>query len=675
MTDSPEQQLAQLREKIRHHDHKYYVLNTPELSDQEYDALYKSLNDLETAHPTLITKDSPTQRVGGKPLEGFDTVKHAMPMLSVDNTYSADELRLFDQRVKKGLGDDVTFNYIVEPKIDGVAISLRYEQGILVLAATRGDGTLGDNVTANVRTINAIPLKLISQNGQTDIPDVLEVRGEIFMPTDVFNTLNTHRIENEDEPFANPRNATAGSLKLLDAKTVATRKLDAFLYALGEVTPDGFTQSHYETLDKINDLTLPVNNVYQKADDIEQVIAVIESWDDKKNNQRYMIDGMVVKVDGIKHQSLLGQTARAPRWCIAYKFAAEQAETTLLSIDVQVGKTGALIPVANLAPVQLAGTTVSRASLHNFEELARKDIRVGDLVVVEKAGEIIPQVVMPLVDKRSKSCKPFTVPTSCPECGGRVEKDDESVALRCINPDCQAQLIERIKHFAGRKQMDIDGLGSALVEQLVKEKKITSIADLYRLTKDNLITMERMGDKSADNLVNALHDSKQRPLEKVLAALSIMHVGAKVAKVLANNLLTLDTIKNSDVETLVAIDEIGEVIAQSIYDFFHTDSSSIIEELRTLGLSMTGPDASTIAPKGVLTGKSVVVTGSFTDYSRKEIEQLVEINGGKAASAISKKTAYLVVGEKAGSKVAKAEKLEVQMLTLKAFMDIIKKEQ
>jgi DNA ligase (NAD+) len=370
----------------------------------------------------------------------------------------------------------------------------------------------------------------------------------------------------------------------------------------------------------------------------------------------------------------LGQTARAPRWCIAYKFAAEQAETTLLSIDVQVGKTGALIPVVNLKPVQLSGTTVSRASLHNFEELARKDIRVGDVVIVEKAGEIIPQVVKPVINKRAKSCIPFTVPTACPDCHGDVEKDVSGVALRCINQNCQAQLIERIKHFAGRKQMDIDGLGSALVEQLVKEKKITSIADLYRLTKDDIITMERMGEKSSDNLINALNDSKQQPLEKVLAALSIMHVGAKVAKVLANNLLTVEAIKNCNVETLVAIDEIGEVIAQSIIAFFQNNTVTIIEDLTDLGLTMPGPDAAMVNSKGVFTSKSVVVTGSFTDYSRKEIEQMVETNGGKVASAVSKKTTYLVVGAKAGSKVQKAKKFQVQMLTLEAFMDMVKKE-
>ena len=672
MSDSIEQQLATLRDTIRYHDHKYYVLNTPELTDQQYDALYKALSDLEVIHPTLVTADSPTQRVGGKPIKSFNTIKHAMPMLSIDNTYSPDELRQFDQRVHKGLGDDVTYNYIVEPKIDGVAISLRYEKGLLVLAATRGDGTLGDDVTTNIRTINGIPLKLVTQKGCTKIPEVLEVRGEIFMPNNVFNTLNKCRIENGDAPFANPRNATAGSLKLLDAKVVATRKLDAFLYALGEIVPEGFTQSHYDTLEKIKALSLPVNNVYQKAANIEEVIAIIESWDDKKNAQRYMIDGMVVKVDTIKHQSILGQTARAPRWCIAYKFAAEQAETTLISIDVQVGKTGALIPVANLKPVQLAGTTVSRASLHNFEELARKDIRVGDFVIVEKAGEIIPQVVMPVINKRSKNSLPFALPTACPACQGVVEKDETGIALRCMNQNCQAQLIERIKHFAGRKQMNIDGLGSALVEQLVKEKKITSIPDLYKLTKDDLISMARMGEKSAENLINALHDSKQQSLEKVLAALSIMHVGAKVAKVLANNLLTIDAIKSCTVETLVAIDEIGEVIAQSIVAFFQNDTITTVDELANLGLTMQGPDASAIRQEGIFAGKSIVVTGSFTDFSRKEIEQLVELNGGKAASAISKKTAFLVVGEKAGSKVQKADKLQVQMLTIATFMDMIK---
>lgn len=670
MAHSIKHQLDTLRRQIRHHDHLYYVLNQPEISDHHYDRLFTQLKTLEAQHPNLVTPDSPTQRVAGRPLDAFQTVKHALPMLSMDNTYSPDELRQFDERLRRFLKTESP-QYVVETKIDGVAVSLRYEKGLLVLAATRGDGRQGDDITANIRTIPSVPLALTPPKSKPandslfdhtpTLPDVLEVRGEVFMPTPHFHNINTLRQENNEPPFANPRNATAGSLKLLDSRIVAQRGLRFLAYATGQTDPP-LADTHHQLLDALRNFSLPVNPHCQTADNIDAVIDICNQWENTPSKLDYQIDGMVIKVDNLAQRDRLGQTSRAPRWCIAYKFAAEQAQTTIRDIRVQVGKTGALTPVADLQPVQLAGTTVSRASLHNFGELARKDVRINDTVLVEKAGEIIPQVVQVLHDKRPPQTHPFPLPTECPQCKGPVAKDTQGVCIRCANPNCPAQLVERLRHFAARNQMDIDGLGIALIEQLVAAGLVTSFADLYRLNRDQLANLERMGDKSADNLINALETTKKRPLARVLAALGILHVGRRAAEVLAEHFTSIDNIINADPEQLEAIDDIGPVIAQSIHQFCHDPHTrQLIDDLRNVGLTMTGPTQP--APtEGPLAGKTVVLTGSVPGHSRSQLEALIKQQGGRPTASVSKNTDLVITGENPGSKLQKAQKLGIQIL-------------
>ncbi|MCF7958513.1 MAG: NAD-dependent DNA ligase LigA, partial [Phycisphaerae bacterium] len=594
--------------------------------------------------------------------------------------YSAEELRQFDQRVRKALGDQ-DIQYVVEAKIDGVAMSLRYEKGVLVLGATRGEGIRGDDVTANVRTITSLPLRLESDDSVKggellfdeggEVPDVLEVRGEVFMPNKEFARINAEREESDEMPFANPRNATAGSLKMLDSRKVAKRKLKILTYALGEVQPDDFAVSHAAMLERLKGLSLPVSPFFEVANDIEEVIECCDRWETKRHQMEYAVDGMVIKVNSIAQQKQLGRTSRAPRWCIAYKFAAEQAETIVESISVQVGKTGALTPVANFKPVQLAGTTVSRASLHNFDELARKDVRQGDVVLIEKAGEIIPQVVEVIKSKRPKTSQVFPVPVSCPECGGGVHKDENGVYIRCINPLCPRQFIEKLRHFSARNQMDIDGLGISLVEQLVISGKVRSFADLYRLKMEDVAGMERMGEKSAKNLIEGIQVSKDRPLERVLAGLGILHVGKRAAQVLASEMGSIEAILEADAEQLEQIDEVGPVIAQSIYDFCHEESTrALIDDLIQVGVKMTGPGkkAAISDEGGLLAGKTVVVTGSIEGYSRGDMEALIQKNGGRPTGSVSKKTDLVIYGEKAGSKLAKAEKLGVETMAAEEFL-------
>ena len=681
MIKSVSEHIEHLRRKIRRHDNLYYVLNAPEIGDREYDELFAELKKLEKEHPELITADSPTQRVAGKPLENFQTVRHSVPMLSMDNTYSAEELRQFDQRVRKTLKNQQP-RYIVESKIDGVAISLRYEKGKLALGATRGDGTSGDDITANTRTIQSVPLRLEEMSESASkktlfgadvsaIPEVLEVRGEVFMPNSEFARINRQRGEQDKQPFANPRNATAGSLKLLDSRTAANRKLRFLAYATGEVRPADFSQGHAETLKKLKMLSLPTSPHYEKAENIEEVIEICNQWEEKRHNLDYQIDGMVVKVDSFEQQRQLGQTSRAPRWCIAYKFAAERAETTVESITVQVGKTGTLTPVANLKPVHLAGTTVSRASLHNFDEVKRKDVREGDTVLVEKAGEIIPQVVEVLKEKRPKNSKPFPVPKECPECHSPVVKDEDGVYVRCANPGCPGQLVERLRYFAGRNQMDIEGLGVALIEQLVGEGMLKSFADIYRLKKEEVAKLERMGEKSAENLIKAIEAGRDQPLGRVLSGLGIPHVGNRAAQVLAEKFGSIKELMAADVERLEQIDEIGPIMAKSIFRFCDDKRTrSIIEDLINVGLEMPEPKR-TVAKEGVLTGKTIVVTGSVEGYTRGQMEELITTYGGKATGSISKKTDLVVYGENPGGKLAKAEKLGVETMTVAEFLEML----
>ena len=681
MNPSVQKRIEQLRRDIRHHDRLYYIENNPAIGDREYDRLFAELKQLEQQHPELITPDSPTQRVAGEPLDAFTTVPHSRPMLSMDNTYSPDELRQFDQRVRKTLADQ-PFAYAVEEKIDGVAVSLRYENGALVLGATRGDGRRGDDITTNIRTIQSVPLRLESlESGSSSaslfentVPEVLEVRGEVFMPNSEFLRLNLQRQQNDDPPFANPRNATAGSLKLLDSRIVASRKLRFLAYALGEVRPPEFAAGHLEMLDKLRSLSLPVSPHVRKAADIEKVINLCAKWEQKRHDLDYQIDGMVIKVDRLDQQLRLGRTSRAPRWCIAYKFAAEQAETVVEKITVQVGKTGALTPVANLTPVHLAGTTVSRASLHNFDEVARLDVREGDTVLVEKAGEIIPQVVRVLTEKRPAPSRPFPVPTKCPNCHHAVRKEENGVYIRCLNPACSAQLVERLRYFAGRNQMDIDGLGIALIEQLVEQGLVKSFADLYRLQKVQLAALERMGDKSADNLITALETGKNRPLDRVLAALGILHVGSRAAQVLAEALGSIQALLEADTARLEQIDEIGPVMAESIHRFCHEKHTrALIEDLLKVGLKMPGPPKP-VASEGPLTGKTIVVTGSVEGFTRTQLQQMIKDHGGRPASAVSAKTDLVIYGDSPGSKLDKAQKLGVPVLPAEEFLKMVKNE-
>ena len=664
MAKDVNKRIGQLRSEIRKHDYLYYVLDQPKISDRQYDKLFGELKTLEEANPQLITPDSPTQRVSEQPLKGFAAIRHAVPMLSIDNTYNADELRAFDERVRKQLGE-IDYDYVVELKIDGLAISLRYEEGVLVTAATRGDGRVGDDVTANVRTIKAVPLVLLDGD---KIPAVLEVRGEVYMPTSAFVELNKLRAEAGEPAFANPRNAAAGSLKLLDAKITAARNLSFFAYATGQVS-EPLAENHYQTLQRFKKLGLPVNPNIRKAKDINEVIGICLASSEKRLKLDYQIDGMVIKINRFEQRDILGATGRAPRWCISYKFAAEQAETIVESIDVQVGKSGILTPVANLRPVQLAGTTVKRASLHNFDELNRLGVRCGDTVVVEKAGEIIPQVVEVKKKLRPVGTKPFKVPEKCPNCGSAVAKDENGVYIRCLNPDCLGQLKERLKYFAGRGQMDIENLGTALIEQLVEVGLVKNFADLYKLQKPELIELERMAEKSADNVIKAIEKSKTRPLWRFVTALGIRHIGGQSAQILAEYFGSLEALMSAEQQELAEIDQIGPTMAESVYEYFRdTRNQAVIDQLLAAGVRPRQPRA---RRSDKLAGKTIVVTGSLENFTRQQIEQAIRQAGAKTSSSVSKKTDFVLAGENPGSKLDKARKLGVKVIDEKLFLELL----
>jgi len=667
MVQDGKKRLGHLRDEIRGHDYRYYVLGEPLISDQQYDDLFAELKALEQDHPDLVTPDSPTQRVSDRPLEGFNTVRHAIPMISIDNTYSADELRAFDQRVQKQLGHG-DFTYVVELKIDGLAISLRYENAALVRAATRGDGQTGDDVTTNVRTIKAVPLVLL--DGER-APAVLEVRGEIYMPTTAFVELNRLREEAAEPLFANPRNAAAGSLKLLDPRITASRNLSFFAYAVGEASQP-IAPTHWDTIARLRDLGLPVNPHISQAADIGEVIEICGGWHTRRHQLPYQIDGMVIKVNRLDQQDLLGATARAPRWCIAYKFPAERAQTVVESIDVQVGKSGILTPVANLKPVRLAGTTVKRASLHNFDELDRLDARCGDTVLIEKAGEIIPQVVDVKKDLRSQDSRPFPTPQRCPECGHRTVKDEGGVYIRCPNPDCVAQLKERLKYFAGRDQMDIEHFGPALIDQLVASKAIrTSVAEIYGLTTEQLLALDRMAAKSAANVLTAIETSKTRPLGRLIAALGIRHIGGQSAQILAEYFGSLEALMDASVEVLQGVDQIGPTMAQSVYDYLHDRRNrAVIEQLLDAGVRPE-PPAKAMRRDGPLAGKTLVVTGTLQSFTRQQAQEAIRQAGGKVSDTVTKKTDYVVAGKDPGSKLDKAQALGVTVLSEEQFVRML----
>ena len=666
MSADARKQIERLRREIREHDYLYYALNQPRISDRRYDELFAELKALEQANPRLITADSPTQRVSEEPLKGFATVRHAVPMLSIDNTYNAEELRAFDERVAKGLGHR-DYGYVVELKIDGLAISLRYERGLLITAATRGNGQVGDDVTANVRTIRAVPLSLIGE--KVSIPDVLEVRGEVYMPTKSFVELNRQKEEAEEALFANPRNAAAGSLKLLDSRITAKRNLAFFAYATGEISQP-LASGHYETLQVLKKLGLPVNPNVEKAKDIDEVIEICNSWGERRAKLEYQIDGMVIKVNNLDQRDILGYTGRAPRWCISYKFAAERAETVVESIDVQVGKSGILTPVANLTPVLLAGTTVKRASLHNFDELKRLDVRCGDTVVIEKAGEIIPQVMEVIKSRRPPGTAAFKAPKTCPNCGSPVAKDADGVYIRCLNPDCLGQLKERLRYFAGRGQMDIERLGPALIDQLIEAGLVENFADLYSLEAAQLCELERMAQKSAENVVKAIEESKKRPLWRLVAALGIRHIGGQSAQILAEHFGSLEKLMNATQEELEVIDQIGPTMAKSVHEYFRDpENCRVIEQLKAAGVRPEAPAKRRASSR--LAGKTIVVTGTLEHFSRQQIEQAIKQAGAKASSSVSKKTDYVLAGENPGSKLEKAKSLGVEIIDEQRFMKMI----
>ena len=673
MAKDVRKRIEQLRNEIRRHDYLYYVLNQPEISDQQYDKLFAELKALEQANPELMTPDSPTQRVSGQPLEGFATVRHAVPMLSIDNTYNADELRAFDERVRKQL-KSCDYDYVVELKIDGVAISLRYERGELVTAATRGDGEVGDNVTANVRTIKAVPLVLLGPDAHRGrIPDVLEVRGEVYMPTKSFLKLNKQREEAGEPTFANPRNAAAGSLKLLDARITAQRNLSFFAHSIGEsrsTSGEPLAANHYQTLQRFKKFGLPIDPHTRRAKNIEQVINICSDWGERQPKLDYKIDGVVIKINHFEQRDMLGATGRAPRWCISYKFPAERAQTVIESIDVQVGKSGILTPVANLTPVQLSGTTVKRASLHNFDEMRRLDARCGDTVLIEKAGEIIPQVVQVKTELRPAHTKAFKVPTKCPNCGSAVVKDEEGVYIRCVNFNCLGQLKERLRYFAGRDQMDIEHLGPSLIDQLVDRGLVKNFADLYKLQKSQLAGLERMAEKSATNVIEAIEKSKTRPLWRLIAALGIRHIGGQSAQLLVEHFGSLDALMAADREGLEAIDQIGPRMAQSVYEYFRNPQNrAVVDELLAEGVRPEKPKK--VMRSGKLAGKTVVVTGTLEKFTRQQVEQAIRQAGGKPSSSVSKKTDFVLAGKEPGSKLDKARKLGVKVINEKQFLEMI----
>ncbi len=649
-----------LRAEIERHSRLYYEKAAPEITDIEFDALMRELESIEAQYPALITPDSPTQRVGGSPLQGFETVEHEVPMLSIDNTYNEGELRAFDERVRRGLGGETPL-YVVELKIDGVAISLRYENGILVRGATRGDGTRGDNVTENVRTIRSLPLKL-----QGDYPPSIEVRGEVYMRRDELERLNRLREEEGEPPLANPRNATAGTLKLLDPRQVARRRLDLLAYDVAPL-PGTTILSHWETLEALRRYGLPVSPHAQRCATIEEVLDACARWETKRVELAYETDGMVVKVDSAEHRRRLGATAKSPRWVIAYKFPAQIARTRLLDITVQVGKSGILTPVAEMEPVPLAGTIVKRASLYNFEDLARKDLRVGDMVELQKAGEIIPQVIRYVPEDRHEQAHPFMAPETCPVCRGKVHKDPDGAFLRCLNLACPAQIKGRIEYYASRAAMDIEGLGPALINQLVDNGWVRDPSDLYGLEPVALAKLERMGEKSAANLAAAVEASKSRPLSRLIAGLGIRHVGEHIAEVLASHFDSMDRLMAASLEELQEVEEIGPVVAASIRDFFDTEENrALIAKLRERGVNMR---EERVVPEGPrpFEGKTFVVTGTLRGGSRDEMHERIKRLGGKPTSSISAKTDFLIVGENAGSKLEKARKLNVAILTEDEF--------
>lgn len=660
-TKDAKKEIEALKAIIRRHDRLYYVLNSPEISDVEYDRYYRKLKDLEGENPELVTPDSPTKSIGGKPVKGFPAVLHISEMLSMDNTYSSQELMDFDKRVKKILKSEAV-EYVVELKFDGVSISLLYKKGFWVRGATRGDGTSGEDVFDNLKTIKSIPAQFGSSVKK--IPSSIEVRGEVYMTKMTFERINKRKAEIGEEPFANPRNAAAGSLKLLDPKEVASRTLDMYVWGMGACLGIDF-KKHTETLAYLKEAGFKVNPHHKLCNSIDEVIDYCNLWEQKKNNLDFNIDGMVVKVNDISQRSKLGVTSKSPRWAIAYKFQAERAITKIEDIIVQVGRTGAVTPVAILKPVHLSGTTVSRATLHNFDEIDRLDVKIGDSVYVEKSGEIIPKILEVVKDKRTGIERTFKMPTACPVCASRLVREPEEVAIRCENVACSAQIKETVLHYASRNAMDIDGMGEAIVNQLVDKKLIADYGDIYGLKIDDILTLERTAQKSARNLAEAIENSKSKDLNRLIYGLGIRHAGENAAWILAGHFRSIWKLKDAGIEKLTRISGVGPVVAGSVVNFFHNkENLLVLKKLEAAGLKMSSSEK---APVGKLSGKTIVITGTLKSISRGEAEELVRRLGGSPSSSVSKNTDFLVAGLEPGSKLEKARSLGVKIISEEEF--------
>ncbi|MCM8792083.1 MAG: NAD-dependent DNA ligase LigA [Candidatus Omnitrophica bacterium] len=667
MTDNIREKIEELREKIRYHDYCYYVLNQPEISDKEYDDLMRQLKELEDKYPQFKTDDSPTTRVAGFILEGFKTVKHKEKMLSLDNTYSFEELSQWQERLYKTLGTSEKIEYVVELKIDGVSANITYTKGILTLGATRGDGELGEDITLNIKTIRAIPLLLRGKS----IPNLVEIRGEVYMNKRDFEILNKEREKNGEVLFANPRNAASGSLKLLDTNLVSKRRLNFFAHSLGAYQGIDL-KTHWDYLQYLKGWGVCTNPYSKLCKSFEEVLEYCKQWQERRDSLEYDIDGMVIKVNSLSQQKILGATLKSPRWAVAYKFPARQATTILKNITVQVGRTGVITPVAELEPVECGGVIISRSTLHNFDEMRRLGVKIGDRVIVERAGEVIPKIVKVVESVRTGREKDFKIPETCPVCNSEIIKEkEEEVAFRCPNPSCPAQIERGLIHFSSRSAMDIEGMGESVVKQLVEKKMVKDFADIYFLKKEHLLKLELFKDKKAENLLEAIQKSKKQPLSRLLYALGIRHVGEKASFVLAQRFKTMDNLIKAEFEELESIYEVGPIMAQSIVNFFKNRRvRELINKLKQAGLNMEEKVAG--VKKSFFSGKKVVFTGELESFSRTEVERIVRQLGGNPASAVSKNTDLVVVGKNPGSKFEKAKKLGIKVIDEEEFREMIK---
>lgn len=642
--------VEELTKLLEYHNNRYYNLDSPEISDYDYDMLLRELENLEQEYPQLLSVNSPTQKVGGMAGEKFSEVIHKVPMESLHDSFSHDELRDFDRKVKEAVGKQ---KYVVEPKFDGLSVCCEYVNGVFVRGSTRGDGLVGEDVTENLMTITSLPKKI------KNAPRVLHVRGEVYMSNDTFLQLVDEQMNNEEKPFKNPRNAAAGSLRQKDSSVTEKRKLDIFIFNIQYIEGKQLL-THKESLDYLKELSFPVAPFYNCYDDIEDVINEIERINDKRNEFPFAIDGAVVKVNDFSAREVLGSTAKFPKWAEAYKYPPEEKETTLLDIEINVGRTGVLTPVGVFEPVLLAGTTVSRAVLHNEDFIKDKDIKIGDTVILRKAGEIIPELVC--VKKHNENSVDFVFPDVCPSCGSVVTREDGEAAFRCINTDCPAQLTRNLIHFVSRDAMDIDGCGPAVIEQLVAQNLIKSPSDLYSLKTEDIANLDRMGEKSANNLIASIEKSKNQPVDRVVFALGIRHIGKKSATLICNHFLTIENLMEAEAQEISEIESIGDIMAQSVYDYFRrNESRELVSNLKESGVQMTPLQKP--QEGGIFSGKTFVLTGTLKNYSRSEMSKLIENAGGKTSSSVSKKTDYVVAGEAAGSKLDKAQKLNVTILT------------